>query len=129
MSPITNRRNFKVFDGVFGWRWWGRLGLPFGGDWLEALDHTKPMLRSSLEVIELRGLPLRGNPEIWIAYCRALIFGKLFLPPTLHVILSILAFATLRFEHWEAVAGTIQIEGEAFVFTLFAGGRVYFSLF
>ena len=129
MSPITNRRNLKVFDGILGWRWWGRLGLTFGGDWLEALNHTKSVLRSSVEVIELRGLPLRGNPEIWVAYCRTLIFGKLFLPPTLHVILSIFAFAALRFENWETVASTIQIQGEAFVFTFLARGRVNFPLF
>lgn len=129
MSPITNRRYLKVFDGILRRRWWCRLWLTFGGDGLKGLDHTKLMCRSSLELIELRRLALRCNPEIWVADCRTLIFSELFLPPTLHIILSILAFASLRFEYRKAVASTIQIKGETFVFTLFARGRVYFPLF
>lgn len=129
MSPITNRRYLKVFDGVLGWWWWCRLWLTFGGDWLKALDHTKSIWRSGLGLVELSWLTLRCNSEIWVADRRALIFSKLFLPPTLHVILSILAFASLWFECWKAVASTVQIKGETFVFTSFARGRVNFPLF
>lgn len=129
MSPITNRGYLKVFDGVLRRRWWCRLRLTFGGDWLKSLYHAKCMWRSGLELIELSRLALRCNPEIRVANCRALIFSKLFLPPALHVILSILAFASLRFEHWKAVASTVEVKGETFVFTFFAGGRVDFPLF
>lgn len=128
MSAITNRRYLKVFDGVLGWWGWGRLWLTFGGDWLKALDHAKALRRSGLKVIELCRLALRCNPKIRVANCRALIFSKLFLPPTLHVILSNLAFVSLRFEHWK-VASTVQIQGETFVFTFFAIGGVVFPLF
>lgn len=126
MSPITDRRYLKVFDGVFRWGWWSRLWLTFGGDRLKALDHTEPMCmwRSSLEMIELRRLTLRCNPKVGVAYCRTLIFSELFLPPTLHVILSVLAFASLRFEHGKAVASTVNIQGETFVFAFFARRRI-----
>ena len=129
MSPIADRRDLKVLNGVLG-RWWrGRLWLTFGSDWLEALDHAESIWRSGLELIELYWLALWCNPEIWIANCRALIFSKLFLPPTLHVILGIFAFAPLWFEQWKAVTGTVKINGETFVLTFFAGRRVDLSLF
>ena len=129
MSPITNRRYLKVFDGVLRRRWRCRLWLTFSSNWLKALDHAKSMLRSSLELIKLSWLALWCNPEIRIANCRALIFSKLFLSPALHVFLSVSAFAPFRFEHWEAVASTVKIKGETFVFTFFARGRVDLSLF
>lgn len=129
MSPITNRRYLKVFDGVLRRRRWCRLWLTFSSNWLKTLDHAKPMWRSSLELIELSRLALWCNPEIRIANRRALVFSKLFLPPALHVILSVLAFASLRFEHRKAVASTVKIKGETFVFTFFASGRVGLPLF
>ena len=130
MSPITDRRDLKVFNGILG-GWWrrSRLWLTFGSDWLEALNHAKSIWRSGLELIELYWLALWCNPEIRVANCRALIFSKLFLSPTLHVILGIFAFAPLWFEQWKAVTGTVQIDGETFVFTFFTGGRVDLSLF
>ena len=79
-------------------------------------------------MIELSRLALGCNPKIRVANCRALIFSKLFLPPTLHVILSNLAFASLRFEQWK-VASAVKIQGETFVFTFFASGGVAFPLF
>lgn len=129
MDTITDRRYLKVFNGILRRRWWCRLWLTFCGDGLKARDHTKLMCRPSLELIELRRLTLRCNPEIRVANCRTLIFSKLFLSPTLHIILSVLSFTSLRFEHWKAVTSTIQIKGETFIFTLSTRGRICLPLF